>query len=137
MLSTHCIVHRLALACGQAADSDRYLKRYLHMINAIYKFHHYSGKHSANLKEMQATLNSAERKFKQTFHTRWLSFDGPIDAILANLDPLISALIGDSDPDQSAKGLLKFISNFSFLVTTHFLCDVLPLLSRLSKIFQQ
>ena len=137
VLSTHCIARRLALARGQAADSDRYLKRYQDMINAIYKFHHYSGKHSAILKEMQAILNSAERKFKQTFHTRWLSFDGAVDAILANLDPLISALIGDSDSDPSAEGLLKFISNFSLLVSTHFLCDVLPLLSRLSKSFQQ
>ena len=100
VLSTHCIVHRLTLVCGQDADSDQYLKRYQDMINAIYKFHHYSGKHSANLKEMQAILNStrAERKFKQTFHTRWLSFDGAVDAILANLDPLISALIGTVIP---------------------------------------
>ena len=44
----HCIAHCLALACGQAADSDHYLKRYL-----IY----YSGKHSLNLTKVQAVLN--------------------------------------------------------------------------------
>jgi hypothetical protein len=34
------IAHRLALACGQAADGDRYLKRYQEMVNSIYKHHH-------------------------------------------------------------------------------------------------
>ena len=101
----------------------------------------YSSKHSANHKEMQAALNCAEIKLKQTFHTRWLSFDGVVDAILINIDPLIFALISDSDSDSSAKGLLQFMTNFLFvattLATTHFFCDILPLLSQLSKCVQQ
>ena len=56
--------------------------------------------------------------------------------ILDNLDPLISALIGDSDNDPTAKGIL-FITTFQFLATTHFLAYVLPVLSQLSKRFQR
>ena len=78
MLSTHCIAHRLALASGQAADSIPYLKQYQQYINTIYKYYHYSPKHSATLQHMQMILQSAEKKFHQVFHTRWLSFDGAV-----------------------------------------------------------
>ena len=137
MISTHCIAHRLALASGQAADSITYVKKYQQYINTIYKYYHYSPKHWSKLKEMQAILQCAETKFKQTFHTRWLSFEGAVEAILVNLDPLMAALISDSESDPTARGLLTFISTFQFLATTHFLADVLAVLSRLSKIFQR
>ena len=127
----------MALACGQAADGDRYLKRYQEMVNSIYKYHHYSCKHSANLKEIQSILDCAERKFKQVFHTRWLSFDGAVQAILANLNALITELIADGESEPAAKGILRFITTFSFMAVTHFLSDVLPILSRLSKGFQR
>ena len=45
IVSTHCIAHRLALACGQAADGYWYLKCYQEMVNSIYNYHHYSYKH--------------------------------------------------------------------------------------------
>ena len=137
MLSTHCIAHRLALASGQAADGIPYIKKYQQYINTIYKYYHYSPKHWSKLKEMQIILQCAETKFKQTFHTRWLSFEGAVEAILDNLDPLMAALISDSESDPTAKGLLTFISTFRFLATTHFLADVLAVLSRLSKTFQR
>ena len=133
ILSTHCIAHRLALASGQAADSIPYIKKYQQYVNTIYKYCHYLPKHWSKLKEMQAILQCAETKFKQTFHTRWLSFEGAVEAILVNLDPLMVALISDSESDSTARGLLTFISTFQFLATTHFLA----VLSRLSKTFQR
>ena len=57
-----------------------------------------------------------------------------MDAILAIFDPLIAALISDSESDPIAN---SFISTFQFPATTHFLDDVLVLLSRLSKTFQR
>jgi hypothetical protein len=86
---------------------------------------------------MQAILNVAERKFQQVFHTRWLSFDGTVQAILSNYDSLVSALISDAESDPIAKGVLKFITTYLFLASTHLLADVLPTLSRLSKLFQE
>ena len=94
----------------QAADSIPYIKKYQQYINTIYKYYHYSPKHWSKLKEMQAILQHAEIKLKQTFNTRWLSFEGAVEAILANVDPLIAALISDSESDPTAKGILSFIS---------------------------
>ena len=137
MLSTHCVAHRLALASGQAADNVPYLKKYQQYINTIYKYYHYSPKHSNTLERLQEVLECAEKKFQQVFHTRWLSFDGAVQAVLTNLDPLFSALISDSSSDPTAKGILTFITTFLFLATTHLLADVLPILARLSKTFQR
>ena len=62
-----------------------------------------------------------------------LSFDG---AVQANIEALISALISDSTTDPTAKGIFTFITTFEFLASTHLLCDVLPILTHLSKTFQ-
>ena len=53
--------------------------------------------------------------------------------------PAGSTLIAPSpiQSDPIAKGILTFISTFQFLATTHFLADVLAVLSSLSKTFQR
>ena len=133
IVSIHCIAHRLALASGQAADAVPYVKKYQLYVNNIYRYFHYSPKHAAKLKEIQSILHSAERKFPQVFHTRWLSFEGSVDAIVASLDPLYTLLIEDSSSDPTAKGILDFMVTFSFLATTYLLADILPVLARLSS----
>ena len=69
MLTTHCIAHRLALASGKAADTVKYFKKYQQYVNTIYKYFHYSPKHSNTLKRVQEILECVERKFQQVFHT--------------------------------------------------------------------
>ncbi|KAK3091876.1 hypothetical protein FSP39_023354 [Pinctada imbricata] len=139
LLSIHCIAHRLALASGQAADNIPYLKKYQHMVNTIYKYFKYSPKHLGKLKKMQSVLEMSEIKFKQTFATRWLSFEGAVDAIITNYDALVMCLEQEvaEDDDHTARGLLIFITDYLFLATSYFLSDVLTHLSTLSKIFQK
>ena len=83
------------------------------------------------------TLTKKKNPFMLSTHCIALSFEGAVEAILANTDPLIAALISDSESDPTAKGILSFISTFQFLATTPFLADVLVLLSCLSKILQR
>ena len=134
LLSVHCIAHRLALATRQATNSVPYVKQYQLYVNNIYRYFRYSTTHAHKLKEIQSVLQLAERKFHQIFHTRWLSFEGSISAIIASLDPLYTVLIEESSLDPTAKGI---ISTFSFLATTYLLADILPVLARLSKRFQR
>ena len=49
---------------------------------------------------MQVVLNVAEQKFQQVLHTRWLSYNGALQTILSNYDPLVSALIGNGQYDS-------------------------------------
>ncbi|KAH3878119.1 hypothetical protein DPMN_002003 [Dreissena polymorpha] len=63
----------------------------------------------------------AERKFKQTFQTRWLSFEEAADALLQNYDALVTCMKMDSAKcgDPVATGLLNFITDFSILPTSY------------------
>ena len=49
MFTTHCFAHCLALASRKAADTIQYFKKYQQYVNTIYKYFHYSPKHSNTL----------------------------------------------------------------------------------------
>ena len=67
------------------------------------------------------------------FHTWWLSFEGAVDAIVASIDPLFTVLIEDSTSYPTAKGIIKFVTTFSFLAMTYLLADILPVLISQAK----
>ncbi|WAQ97202.1 ZN862-like protein [Mya arenaria] len=138
LLSIHCIKYRLALASRQAADKVQYLVKYQAKINTIFKYYNYSPKHQSWLKKIQEVYEMAERKFKQTFHTRWLSFEGAVDAVIINYDALLTCLEMEvaEDSDPVAVGLLNFVSNYKLLATLYMLRDVLSKLCTLSLVFQ-
>lgn len=132
--SIHCIAHRLALASEQAADNIPYLQQYQLYINNVYKYFHCSMKHVAKLKEIQAVLDMADRKFHGVVHTHWLLFEGAVDAIAASLEPLYAE---ECSSDPTAGGILKFMESFKFVATTFLLADVFPVLAQLDKRFQR
>jgi hypothetical protein len=135
VLSVHCIAHRLALSSGGAADSIMYLVKFQEIVNALYKYFEYSPKHANCLKDMQVILDQKQKlKLKQIFHTRWLSFDGALQAVIVNYSSLLSVLLADKS--AKAAGLVKSLSTYKFLYTAHFLSDVMHYLCRLSKSYQ-
>ena len=80
MLTTHCIAHRLALASGKAADTVQYFKKYQQYVNTIYKYFHYSPKHSNTLKRVQEILECADSTLMK------ISIDTPYIQHLNNFD---------------------------------------------------
>ena len=125
VLATHCIAHRLALSCCSGADSIPYLVKFQEILNSVYKFFHNSPK---------KILNVHSRRFKEIFHTRWLSFEGAVDAFVANYASLVSVFLEENS--GKALSLHKPITTFKFLYTAHFLCDALKPLAILSKMYQ-
>ncbi|KAH3814634.1 hypothetical protein DPMN_143139 [Dreissena polymorpha] len=69
------------------------------------------------------------------FHTRWLSFEGSVNAIIANYDCLVSVFLEETA--AKALSLHKPITTFKFLYVSHFLADCLEPLAILSKSFQK
>ena len=57
MVSVHCIAHRLALACSQAADSVPYLLRYQRVFCSVYTYFSSSSTRSSHLHHVQAVLD--------------------------------------------------------------------------------
>ena len=124
IVSTHCIAHRLALSCGGAADKIPYLVKFQGLLNDFFKYFRNSGKNSASLKTIQSIVEQANncKKFKEVFHTRWLSFDGSLQALLQNYNSLVSLFLDESS--GKALALYKPITSYKFLYVAHYLADV-------------
>lgn len=75
------------------------------------------------------------KKFKEVFHTRWLSFDGALQALLQNYSSLVSLFLEETS--GKTLSLHKPITCYKFLYVAHCLADVMDHLSRLSKMYQQ
>ncbi|KAJ8321757.1 hypothetical protein KUTeg_000228 [Tegillarca granosa] len=135
VLSTHCIAHRLALSCGDAADKIPYLVQFQEVLNSAYKYFHNSPKNQARLESIQSVLQIHSTKFKEVFHTRWLSFEGAVHAIVLNYQALLSVFLEESS--GKALSLYKPVATYKFLYCCHFLSDVLKQLSILCKMFQK
>lgn len=133
LLSTHCIAHRLALSCGGAADQIPYLVKFQEILNSLYKYFHNSPKNTAKLESIQSILNSSSLKMKEVFHTRWLSFEGAVDAVVKTYPSLLSVFL--EEKSAKARSLHKPLSCFKFLYCADFLSDVLKQLCFLCKQF--
>ncbi|KAH3872482.1 hypothetical protein DPMN_035698 [Dreissena polymorpha] len=79
-------------------------------------------------------INGGTKKFKEMFHTRWLSFEGAVDAIIANYQSLVSVFLEETA--SKALSLHKPIATFKLLYVSHFL-DCLEPLAIPSKSFQK
>nr|XP_022317923.1 zinc finger protein 862-like [Crassostrea virginica] len=123
LLSTHCIAHRLALSCGGAADQIPYLVKFQEILNSLYKYFHNSPKNTAKLESIQSILNASSLKMKEVFHTRWLSFEGSVEAVVRNYPSLLSVFL--EEKSAKALSLHKPLSCYKFLYCAHFLSDVL------------
>jgi len=135
LLTTHCIAHRLALACGAAADKVRYLVKFQDILNSMFKYFDNSPKNMSRLEAIQAVLeNRQSSRLKQVFHTRWLSFEGSVQSVVDNYSSVVSVFLEDNCP--KALSLHKPITTFKFLYIAHFLADILPHLAILCKSFQ-
>ena len=128
LLSFYCIAHSFALASAQAADAVPYLTKFQEIVNPVYKYFEYSPKNTAQLEEVQKLLKEANdssrtQRFQQVFGTRWLSFEGSLEALLANYSALLTVLSGDKS--AKGQGLLKSTSTYKFLYVASFMADAM------------
>ncbi len=93
----------------------------------------------ASLHAIQEILNDPVIKCKQAKDVRWLSHDKAIKAIVSSLPSLLVSLDREASEkgEPIATGLLKFMKTYKCVACAYLMSDVLPHLSRLSKIFQK
>ena len=139
MISVHCVAHRLALAAAHAADGIPYLQRFKSILRTLFYFYQNSAVRMANLCAIQEVLDDPSIKCKLAKDVRWLSHDMAIEAMLCTLPSLLVSLDREAseNDEPTAHGLLKFMKGYKFAACAYLLLDVLPHLSRLSKIFQK
>ena len=139
LVANHCIAHRLALACGQAANEVAYLKKFKDILDQLYRFYDNSAVRMAGLKAIQDVLHDPQLKLTQAKDVRWLSHKKAVGNLRKCLPSVIASLEREAEERNCAQavGLLSFVKQYKFVATLYMLSDVLPPLANLSRAFQK
>ncbi len=137
--NVHCIAHRLALLMSQAANQVPYMKRYREVITSLFYYFKKSAVRTHGLQAIQEVLDCPQLKIKEVHDVRWFAFYSALETVYRSYEALcvLFSKSAEEKKDQKATGLLKDLSGFQFLATTHLLMDVIPVLTHLNLIFQK
>ena len=119
LLATHCIAHMLALGTGAAADKIRYLVKFQDVLNSMFKYFAKSPKNMSKLQAIQAVLQSSQTRLQQVFHTRWLSFEGSVQAVVDNYPSLVRSSLKTTLPRLLSCTSLSPRTSFCTLHTSY------------------
>ncbi|XP_053372932.1 zinc finger protein 862-like [Mercenaria mercenaria] len=140
LIQIHCVVHRLALAAGQACRDVPMLDEYQTTVKSVYKHFSLSAVRYNKLRTLMSVLEDDNHKFvtlKEPASFRWLSLGKAVDAIYEVYPVLYQALEHEAaEGNAEAKGLLNKLRSVNFVLVTGFLKDVLTVISRLSTLLQ-
>ena len=138
---THCIAHRLALACISAENQVSFCKHVEYIIKSVYNFFSNSTKRIDILRKYQEILEHPVLKIKQIYEVQWLSWYEAVKNLCLSIEPLMDTLLEaittttNNSQKQNFISLYTEICDRKFLAFLHFLWDILGYLSTLSKIF--
>ena len=153
MVRSHCISHRLALACSDANDTVKYVQTIEVTLRQLWKWLEFPKRCSAFVKvcvalqkiklanenpaKQKKLSKSLAVKIQRACRTRWLSTGQSVSSICRNLVALMQTLRQFKDADATAQGLLQRMNNTKFVGTMLLMNAVLPHLNTLSKLFQK
>ena len=146
LLNIHCVCHRLALACTHSVADIAQVERVETNLRQLWKYFYNSPKRlsvytKVQEKQKQIHLSTDGRKkvtkrLQKACKTWWLSFHKAAKAAHEDLDSILLCLSEMAD-DATADGLLKKLKSPDWIAALYILTDVLPVLSLLSRTFQQ
>lgn len=146
LVAVHCVCHRLALACTDTNVELEMIKNVETEVTQLWKVFDNSPKKLAAYLKVQEEIKQVTlgpkankrigKRLKKACKTRWLSFDNAIAAVCSDL-PSILQTLHQLKADPSCYGLLKKFMKAKKVGTIYILREVLPVLSDLSRVFQQ
>ncbi|XP_071154595.1 zinc finger protein 862-like [Mytilus edulis] len=136
LIGVHCAAHKCSLATSQAARSITELQSYSRTVSNIFHYFSNSALRSNKLRQIQSLLNLPELKYAEVHSVRWLSLDRAVQVIFRTFPALVVALSHEAASNPTAKGLHNEVTQYRFIMFTHLLLDILPFLTRMSKVFQ-
>ena len=134
-IGQHCSAHKLNLAVSQAGDKIPAIKSFKNILRQLFDFYDNSAVRSAGLMQVQNMLNESLGKVKEPCSTRWLSVGKCALRLKSILQSVIVSLGHEAEErgDARAIGLHKLVTNFNFIASLLLMCDVLPVVNRLSE----
>jgi len=128
----HCMAHRLALVCVDAVKENPYLEEYSSKLGQLYAYFSCSSHRRDNLVRIQEAMNDDKVKLKEPIAVRWLAMYNAVVAVSKTWASLVAVFANDA----KVKILGAFITTYTFVAFTALLCDVLEVITDLSKKFQ-
>ncbi|XP_065892733.1 zinc finger protein 862-like [Dysidea avara] len=84
----------------------------------------------------EALSVSQAYQIQKLFDIRWLSRLQAVRAVVRSYEVLVTYFEDQSNKDTTADGIAKRLKKYRFVVSLHFLCDILSTLGQLNKTFQ-
>lgn len=142
LISIHCVAHRLNLAVLNSITHTKYLSKVDSVLKNLYKFYQNSPKRLKQLKKVSDTLETEILKFQYLHNVRWVASKvNSLTALVRNYTSVVLHLeeLSNSSGEESAtaKGLLKDLKTYRFVIFVHFLLDFLKIFNSLSLLFQK
>ncbi|CAG8727614.1 5848_t:CDS:2, partial [Cetraspora pellucida] len=135
IIYTHCIAHRLALACKDSQKQLNYFTNAETVIRDVYKYYKNSVKRIHILQEYQQILDYPELRLKKLKDIRWLGWYDAVENFIKTLPAVLIQL--QNDDSRIANDLYQRLCNWRLLGFFHFIYDVLGQLASLNKFFQK
>ena len=145
-LGIHCVAHKLELAVLDASKSCLQMAKFEDTLKGIFNYYHFSPKRQRELKEISHLFETELAHFSAVKQVRRLaSKEHAVSALKRNLATVHVVLHLEhchtegtrAEDSNLAKGYHKEITSVSFIKMLYFLLDFLPVIARLSKIFQK
>lgn len=139
MITCHCIAHRHALACADAAHGNKACEYFEAIVHDIVSYHSHSTKRHEHLEKLQAQLGIAQLRLVAMVATRWLSRGQTVARIYAIIAALVLEFSEDARDGSNALAapLVVAVACSKFMMCLALYNDVLTLLNQLSAYFQK
>lgn len=114
------------------------MQKFKKSLTTLYWYFQASAVQTAGLKAVQELLDSPVLKMKEAKDVRWLSHDNAIQTLRRTLPAVLIALEREASEKEEpvAIGLVKVMKHYEFVSCLYLMCEVLPHLSHLSRLFQ-
>lgn len=140
IIGIHCLAHRLALCLSDASKSVSQISKFQDTLKSVFSYYSSSAVRLNRLQEIQDVLDEPMLKYTEPCSVRWLSVSSCVSVVLRTIDSLRAALEHDASlktgDAAKAKGILKLVSEFSFVALVHIMMDILEPFTMLSKFLQ-
>ena len=137
-IQTHCIAHRLNLACTDSIKKEDFLVKFRDKFESLYHFMSSSHARAYALKQIQNVLDEPELTIKEPHSIRWLGLKSAVEAVYECYSSVLTVLSKfGAEKNPVAKGLYKYFRSYKVALVIAFMLDVHSELAVLSQQFQK
>lgn len=124
-VQTHCMAHRVNLACTDSIKKNEYMIKFRDMFTALYNFVSGSSIRTQRLRSIQQLLQEPELSMKEPYSIRWLGLRNAVLAVFEAFESVLATLSSfASEKNPVAKGLFKYFCSYKVALVLAFILDV-------------